>query len=138
MKKVLSLIEWIEAFDNYEIAENHVDTQRKAGWYDWFCKDDSLANKTKSLGKKVKQLAKSKKIDCACTYVFFKNNCACVNTGTALYDSFSFCDIESGDVLYWITPRSAHTGEAEVCQSPNFGETAASGKWKDIKNFFEV
>ena len=34
-----------------------------------------------------------------------------------LYDSFSICDRESGDVLFWVTGKSGHTGKAEAFSS---------------------
>ena len=52
------------------------------------------------------------------TYVFFKNDCPMVGP---LYDAFSICDIESGNVLYWVTPKSGHTGKAEIVKAPDFG-----------------
>ena len=66
-------------------------------WYDWFCKDSALAGKTKKLGAKVCKIENSKRFNKETSYVFFKNNCPFVG---ALYDQFSICDIESGDVLY--------------------------------------
>jgi len=44
-------------------------------------------------------------------YVFFKNNCP---MSGPLYDSFSICDCKSGDVLYWVTGKSGHSGQAEI------------------------
>ena len=128
-REELTIREWIQKFDNFEFHIPEVDVQIKAGWYDWFCKDQSLCNKTRSLGTKVKQLSKSSKVDIDNTYVFFKNNCP---VNGPLYDSFSFCDIESGDVLFWITPRSGHSGMAEVWDAKEDKEI--KGTWKDIKN----
>lgn len=57
-----------------EFLASGVKTQIEAGWHDWFCRDTSLANKTRALGKKVLQLMKSDKIDADTQYVWFKNN----------------------------------------------------------------
>jgi hypothetical protein len=54
-----------------------------------------------------------------------------------LYDSFSICDIESEDVLYWVTPKSGHTGKAEVHTAQGyFMELVVEGTWADVKDFF--
>lgn len=107
------------------------------GWYDWFCKDSALAAKTISLVKKVRQLSTSKLINQDTMYVFFKNNCPVAGS---LYDSFSFCDMRSGDVLYWITPRNGHKvaeGKAQVYdQVHGFEVPIVDGGWKDAKAFF--
>ena len=52
MKKDLNLIEWIENFKKGDYENPSRNSQIDAGWYDWFCKDTTLVNKTKSLGKK--------------------------------------------------------------------------------------
>lgn len=106
-------------------------------WYDWFCKETSLYNKGVSLLKKLKQINKSKKFDSDRTYVFFKNCCPCDGS---LYDRFSICDIETGEVLYCVTPKSGHTfmnGKGDVWGKENgFKEPLFEGSWKDIKNWF--
>ena len=81
------------------------------GFFDWFCKTESLKNKAKSLFSKVKSVARSDKFDPTKTYVFFKNNCPCSGK---LYDDFRICDIETGKVLYTVTPKNGHNGEAEI------------------------
>jgi hypothetical protein len=85
-------------------------------FYDWFCSDASLARRAKALQSKVVKLVNKfreigKPIDCSKVYVFFKNNCPMCGP---LYDSFSICDRKSGDVLYWVTPKSGHSGNAEI------------------------
>jgi hypothetical protein len=85
-------------------------------FYDWFCKDSSLPMRAKKLQgqviKFVNALRESgRAIDCTKTYVFFKNNCP---MSGPLYDSFSICDRESGEVLFWVTGKSGHSGHAEA------------------------
>lgn len=112
------------------------NTQINAGWYDWFCRDSSLQAKTKSLGNKVLQLMSSTKIDTVNNYVFFKNNCP---IGAPTYDDFRICDVETGDVIYTVTPRYSVTGQAELYgRENNFDGPIVSGTWKDIKTFFGV
>lgn len=132
----ITVREFIEKFDKGEFDDPSVITQIDAGWYDWFCKDSSLVRKTQVLGKKVKQLAKSSKIDLDNYYVFFKNNCPLV---WGLYDSFSFCNMETGDVIYYIAPRYSGNGKAQVFgRSNDFDTPLVEGSWKDVKEFFEV
>ncbi len=108
--------------------------QIEAGWYDWFCRDTSLAAKTQNLGRKVLQLMKSTKIDIEKNYVFFKNNCPMRGS---LYDDFRICDIETGDVIFTVVPRCSHSGKAEVWGRENdFNEPLVQGTWRDIKAFF--
>lgn len=131
----------------YEFLKSPLEIQNKA-WYDWFCKKESLMNKTKKLVKLLKQIALSKKIDINKQYVFFKNNCPMDGN---LYDDFRICDIKTNDVIYTITPNIGYNfykkevkqglrkGLAEVWgKENNFKEALIIGNWKDILKFFEV
>lgn len=135
----ISVKEWIEKFDNGDYSSQNVKVQCEAGWYDWFCRDTSLANKTKRLAPMVKRIAKSGKINTETMYVWFKNNCPMCGR---LYDDFRFADIETGDVQYTIVPSSGHEcsrGKAEVWGVDNgFKEPLVKGTWKDVCNFFGV
>lgn len=130
----INIKSWIENFDKGAYDSPSRLAQCQAGWYDWFCKDSSLANKTKTLGNKLKQIAGSKKIDIENQYVWFKNNCP---MSGPLYDDFRIADIESGNTVYTIIPKSGHTNKAEVWgQENNFKEPIVSGTWKDVLKFF--
>ena len=137
MEKQLTLREWAEKFKAGAYNSPDFQTQCDAGWYDWFCKDTSLAGKTQSLGKKVLGIMNSPKIDPDKQYVFFKNNCPMVGS---LYDDFRICDIETGDVVYTVTPRSGHivmNGLGEVWGAENnFKKALFQGTWKEIKAWF--
>lgn len=126
-------------FANGDFDANDRSTQIGAGWYDWFCKDTSLAAKTAKLGKKVIQLMKSGKIDPVNNYVWFKNNCP---MNGSLYDDIRFADGKTGDVIYTIIPSNGHNankGRAEVWgRENNFASPLVEGTWKDVKKFFGV
>jgi hypothetical protein len=92
----------LEEFDAGKYNALDLNTQVIAGWYDWFCKDSSLAGKTNRLYKLVKKFVKVAKIDLEKHYVFFKNNCP---MWAGLYDDFRICDIETGEVIYNFSPR---------------------------------
>ncbi|AUD64600.1 hypothetical protein BK011_02480 [Tenericutes bacterium MZ-XQ] len=99
MSKEQSLRTWIESFNKGEFDSKDLQTQIKAGWYDWFCKDESLVNKTKRMGNIVKQFKDGGKVNLETMYVWFKNNCPLAGS---LYDDFRIADIESGDTLFTI------------------------------------
>ena len=137
MKKDLNLIEWIENFKKGDYENPSRNSQIDAGWCDWFCKDTALVNRTKSLGKKLIQIVNSPKINPETSYVFFKNNCP---VWGSLYDDFRICDIESGNVIYCITPKSGHkvkNGLGDIWGKENdFKEPLFEGSWKEIKDWF--
>ena len=139
MTEKVSLRKWIEMFDNGEFENPDFDTQVKAGWYDWFCKDASLASKTKKLAPKVKKIANSWKVNIDTMYVFFKNNCP---MDGSLYDDFRICDIGTGKVIWTITPKVGHTYKknlSEVWGKENsFDGPIVSGTWKQVLNYFDV
>jgi hypothetical protein len=102
----ISITEWIKKFDNGEFDEPDRETQIRANWYDWFCDEDELYEKTQDLGEKLKSLLPTKLFDPDNTYVFFKNNCPCEGD---LYDSFSICELSTGDVIFWIAPSCSYS-----------------------------
>lgn len=133
----MPLREWIDNFLSGKYDAADTKTQCAAGWYDWFCRSTSLAKKTEFLGMKVVQLSKSPKVNLDTMYVFFKNNCPMAGR---LYDDFRICSIETGDVIYTITPSCGHRSNlnhAEVWGRENdFAAPLVSGKWSDVKKFF--
>jgi hypothetical protein len=85
----------------------------------------------------VRAVANSPLINPEKVYVFFKNNCP---MSGPTYDSFSICELESEDVIYWITLKSGHTNEAELIVAPDFGENVLpkdKRTVKGIKNYFK-
>jgi hypothetical protein len=105
MEKEMNVKTWIERFNNGDFESKDYATQCEAGWYDWFCKDTSLAGKTKRMGNIVKQFKHGGKINLETMYVWFKNNCP---LNGPLYDDFRFADIETGDTLFTIQIASVH------------------------------
>ena len=99
MERKINLGSWIDAFLTGTFDSADVQTQIKAGWYDWFCKDSSLVNKTKKMGNIIKQVKRGGKVDLENWYVWFKNNCP---LNGPLYDDFRFADIETGNVMFTI------------------------------------
>ena len=134
-----TITQWISDFESGKFNSPDVDTQCDAGWYDWFCKDTSLRNKTYKLAPKVKQVAQLLGVGFMNThYVFFKNNCPMCGS---LYDDFRFCKRDGGGVVYTISPSSGYDntkGLSEVWgNSNNFKEPLVSGKWADVIKYFK-
>lgn len=139
MSDNMPIRQFLEEFNSGRFEDRAVKIQIYAGWYDWFCRDTSLVGKTRVLGRKMKQLADSPKIDIDTMYVWFKNNCPMYGH---LYDDFRIADMETGDVIYTIVPSCGHDsekGQAQVWGRENgFSEPLVAGNWKDVKAFFGV
>ena len=109
-------------------------------WFDWFCSDKAILNKGKALLSRLSSINKANngKFDPEKTYTFFKNNCP---VSGCLYDDFRICDIETGDVIWTIIPKSGHyvdEGKAILWGKVNdFKEPVLEGDWKEIVNFFK-
>lgn len=99
MTKEITVREWVKNFQSGDYDKTDFDTQCRAGWYDWFCRESSLAGKTKKMGKIIARVKDNNEI-LDNMYVFFKNNCPLADM--PLYDQFKFCDIKSGDVIYCV------------------------------------
>ena len=135
-----SISKWIKDFDAGKMSSVDVMVQiKESSWYDWFCLDKSLRNKTYKLAPKVKKIANILGEKFQNThYVFFKNNCPmCGST----YDDFRFCDMKTGDVVFTITPASGHDtdfGISEVWGKSNaFDGPLVTGNWKDVISYFK-
>ncbi|MBQ7633365.1 MAG: hypothetical protein IJS88_04550 [Alphaproteobacteria bacterium] len=130
MEKELTITETLKQWKSGEL-------DIKALWYDWFCKETSLENKGKTLLQKLNAISGSTKFDNDKTYVFFKNNCPC---NGSLFDDFRICDIETGDVIYCVVPKSGYNsnyGKAEVWGKENkFDDPIIEGTWKEVKDWF--
>lgn len=135
----ISIREFIKRFDNGEFDSPDVKTQCEAGWYDWFCRDTSLRNKTIFLTKRLKSLLASPLIDQDKMYVFFKNNCP---FNGKLYDDFRICDLETGDVIFCIVPSLGYAvydkdGNPPVVSGKfNDYEYKIFENWNELKKWF--
>ena len=77
------------------------------GFYDWFCKESSLAGHYKHLLPKLKFLVKIGLIDADNSYVWFKNNCPVVGS---LYNDIRISSLnEKNSFFGGICPKSGHT-----------------------------
>ena len=123
----VTLAQQLNAFASGRIMDSDGTTGSCYNFYDWFCKDSSLERKARALFPRVKRFLKEHpEIDILSTYVFFKNNCP---MNGPLYDDFRIVDIESGNVLFTVTPKCGHSGQAEIWgRSNDFKEPIKVGK----------
>jgi hypothetical protein len=131
----LSPRDWVAKFKAGEFDSPDVDTQIKAGWYDWFCSDTSLAKRTQKMGNFLEKIIWSPKIKDS-MYVWFKNNAPMAVSGT--YDDLRLSDRATGDNQYVISFGSPGGSPARVVvyhvptsvETPAFKGTAAEAiKW---------
>ena len=99
MSEEMTVRTFIERFKKGDFESPDAHTQIEAGWYDWFCREKSLLNKTRKMGSIIKQVKDGGKVNLDTMYVWFKNNCP---GGGPLYDDFRFADIVTGDVQFTI------------------------------------
>ena len=71
----MNLRTFLERYNNGDFDNSDHSTQCLAGWYDWFCKDASLARRLQPLAKALMLIRKSSKIDLDSMYAYFKNCC---------------------------------------------------------------
>jgi hypothetical protein len=88
-EKKINVKEWQYRFNSGEFNKNNVDTQCKAGWFDWFCKDSALLARTQKLANIVMRVKNKNLLDSY--YIYFKN-CAPMTGPT--YDTIGFRRID--------------------------------------------
>lgn len=138
-KKEMTLRQWIEKYNKNDYNCS-CKSMIEMGWYDWFCDSIQLFDRLQQLAPKVIAISESKKIDIDKTYVFFKNNCPVAGP---TYDSFSICDIESGDVLCWVGKlRQGCYGENysgwELTSYINDDNVRDMRGWNYIRKYFGI
>ena len=112
-KEQTNLLQQLEAFKAGNILESDGSVNTRCyNFFDWFCKDSSLERKARRLFSSVKSFVKhNPEIDLTKHYVFFTNNCPMRGP---LYDEFRIVNIEQDEVVWSVTPKSGHTGMAEI------------------------
>lgn len=93
-KKVkYSIDEFVRLFRNGLFNSKDIQTQIKAGWFDWHCDDFKLANKTYSIGKILEKIENNGKINTTHWYMWCKNSSP---LNGLPYDDYHFADIQTG------------------------------------------
>jgi len=105
-------------------------------FFDWFCQEKALKIKSKLLMTKAEKVMSKLGLDPETHYVFLKNNCPAVGK---LYDSFSICKVENGDVVIWCAPSLGYKSEEGKAQLVDMrirkeGEegTITCNSWKEL------
>jgi len=121
-----TLKQQLEAFEKGKFIDGEGEESWCYNFYDWFCKDKALKAKSERLFKMAKRWVKNRNTNTEKVYVFFKNNCP---MNGPLYDDFRICDVETGNVIWTVTPKCGHSGKAEVWGRQNeFKGPIATGK----------
>lgn len=121
-----TLTQQLAAFEQGIFIDSDGSEDECYNFFDWFCKDTALKAKAEKLFQMVKRWVKARNIDTDKVYVFFKNNCPLIGP---LYDDFRICDIETGDVIWTVTPKSGRSGLTEVWGKCNgFNAPVVTGK----------
>lgn len=96
---------WQKKYAGGDFNSNDFDTMCKAGWYDWFCSDESLKGILNKMAPIVIKLQNSSKVNLDTMYVWFKNNCPMVGP---LYSDIRISDMQTGDVIFTINIDSEY------------------------------
>jgi len=130
--RVLNTIPLDGVVDVATFSEQYVNSF----WYDWFCPSGQLYRRGLRLLRALKTIQHSPRFKPSEVYVWFKNNSPM--TGST-YDDIRISSVETGFNLFVIQIPSNRYGEKhgwEVCSRESHYETVASGKLKDIQNWF--
>ena len=73
MDEAVFVRQWQELYLTGAFASRDRTVQCEAGWYDWFCRDESLAGRLQELAPVVMEITDPFILDNY--YVWFKNNC---------------------------------------------------------------
>ena len=107
-------------------------------FYDWFCSNKALKIKSKLLMTKAEKVMSKLGLDPETHYVFLKNNCPAVGK---LYDSFSICKVDNGDVVIWCAPALGYASKEGMAELVDFREkadnemeakTLTAWSWKEL------
>ena len=114
----ISVREWQQRYKAGAYDDKARDVQIAAGWYDWFCPDDSLSGRLKKIAPVVMGITEPFILDNY--YVWFKNNCPVIGP---LYDDVRF-ELLNGqrDGKYFLVSRaSPHEKKLWALTTERFG-----------------
>ena len=107
-------------------------------FYDWFCSEKALKIKSKLLMTKAEKVMSKLGLNPEEHYVFLKNNCPAMGK---LYDSFSICRVDNGDVVIWCAPSLGYKSKEGMAELVDFREkadnemgakTLTAWSWKEL------
>lgn len=108
------------------------------GFYDWFCREESLERRAKSFVAKLKFLVDEGLLDGDVHYVWFKNNSPLIGS---TYDDARISKLDdSNDFVGGICPKD-RKGEAFIwlISDENGAETVGNAKsWRELKKLLKT
>lgn len=121
MSNKMSVREWQQKYANGEFSAPDYSTQCNAGWYDWFCKTESLAGRLKRMAGIVTGISDPYILDNY--HVWFKNNCPLQGN---LYDDVRFDPLsgERNGRYFMVAVNSPH----EDCRYALYTERSGLAK----------
>jgi hypothetical protein len=118
-----------------KVIENGIkcyDNDELFGFYDFFCTEKSLKNRTKGFIPKLKFLVKMGVLDGDKTYAWFKNNCPMCYP---LYDDMRFSRIKDDEFLGGIIPKYSKDNTCEVWWFENKNAYVCKQSFKNWSEF---
>ena len=102
-------------------------------WYDWFCEDSQLFEKGKNMLNIISKINNEKLLDN--TYVIFKNNFSRKD-----YDNFLIYDIDSRNMLYWISLEDPYSDKLYSIYKYDFWEDPLleTNRFEEIAEFLNT
>lgn len=135
MEKEISLKEWCSRYINGDFMAEDRATQISAGWYDWFCEDDTLERRLRAMAPLVLAIKSSPRFNQNKVFVFFKNCCPAIKH--PLYDQFKICDMKTGDVMFCVSFNAFGSGNTAVDGPANkFKEPLFAGSNAQVEEWF--
>ena len=118
MRENISVRQWQTMYRMGSFNGKDRSVQIEAGWYDWFCRDESLAGRLKQLAPVVLGITDPFILDNY--YVWFKNNCP---LNGPLYDDVRFEPLsgERGGNYFLVIKDSPHEKAKWVLYTERYG-----------------
>lgn len=118
MRENISVRQWQAMYRLGAFSGKDTATQCEAGWYDWFCRDESLAGRLKQIAPAVMGITDPFILDNF--YVWFKNNCP---LGGPLYDDARFEPLsgERNGKYFLVIKDSPHEKDKWVLYTERYG-----------------
>ena len=131
MKENISVREWQNRFRAGAYDGRDTATQCTAGWYDWFCRDEALANRLQKIAKVVMGITSPFILDNY--YIWFKNNAL---VSGPMYDDVRFEPLSGErDGKYFLVAldRPGAGGKWSLCtERSNYQTEYSCGNVRDM------